>query len=130
MKSQALYTNYLLLLLPEIWKESKFDVSSVMFGVAIYQNFTDTDGGQFVNINDMATSDMIRDNRPIFSYQDKLTFSVSNKTRFGNIMSLTLIFLMNYKFDVHIVLEDSKRILRTQNYLTLFDKVRPGLKSE
>ena len=81
-----------------------------MFGVAIYQNFTDTDGGQFVNINDMATSDMIRDNRPIFSYQDKLTFSVSNKTRFGNIMSLTLIFLMNYKFDVHIVLEDSKRI--------------------
>ena len=104
--------------LTDIWKESKFDISSVLSAVSVSQNFRD--GGQFVQITNMG--DMIRDTRPSFYYQDKLTFSVSNKTKFGNIISLSLIFLMSDKFDVHVVLEDSKRILRTQNlFLTRLD---------
>ena len=90
----------------DIWKESKFDISSVLCSVAI--NFKDsTDGRQILHISNM--SDIIRDSRPSFYYHDKLTFSLSNKTKFGNINTLTLIFL-NDKFDVHVELEDSKRI--------------------
>ena len=93
--------------LTDIWKESKFDISSVLSSVAI--NFKDsTDGRQILHVSNM--SDIIRESRPSFYYQDKLTLSVSNKTKFGSVNTLTLIFLMNDKFDVHVILEDSKRI--------------------
>ena len=102
-------THFKILLL-DIWNESQYDVLDV-FDSAIFASYTNIDGGKklFYDILEISKMKEMMIHTGHTYPSDRLTFNIANLTKSKNIRYFSIIFLLNKKFGVEALLEDSKR---------------------
>ena len=93
----------------EILEKSKFSVSDVFDSVGLDYWYIGSEGWELDSISfDLTNSSMILPTRSIYP-ADKMTFTLADLPRDKTIAFLSIFLEPNNKFDVTLVLEDSKR---------------------
>ena len=89
----------------DVWNGSKYDILDIFKYSWIIRDHFFNDK-QIIDVRDFKI-----ETRPSFLYYDSFTLNITNKVKDGIIHSLAMQFLTNDKFDINILLEDSKRKL-------------------
>ena len=96
----------------DILEKSKFSALDVFNFVSLDYWYTGSEGREYntilFNLTDLENNSMILPTRSIYP-SDKMTFTLANLTRDKSISFLNIYLDLNNKFDVGLVLEDSKR---------------------
>ena len=95
----------------DVWSQSRIDVMKVFksFEMA-YDNIADQNSGGFDSYlpTNMVEMKMMIETRPRYP-SNKLTFTIADIVKDKPLNFLNIFFSLNAKFDVDVILEDSKR---------------------